>query len=203
MQNDFCMEGGYISQAGVDTSRVDEVVVATKRVLDCVREVGAKVIFTTLCFRADLADAPKIRLWRSEEMGVGIGTEGPRGRYLVRGESGAEIVSALQPLEGEVVVEKPGLGAFYATGLDAILRNSGIRNLIFAGVTTDVCVHATMLEANDRGYECLLMTDCTRAAKDSNYGAITEIVGMQHGLVGTLSASDAVIKGMRSAQMAS
>jgi nicotinamidase-related amidase len=131
-------------------------------------------------------------------LGVGIGDKGPLGRFLVSGEPGMEIVPELSPIEGELIIEKPGLGSFYSTDLDFILRNKGIKNLIITGVTTDVCVHTTMREANDRGYECLLLEDCTRATVHENYLATLDMTKMQHGLFGAVSDSESVIDALTS-----
>lgn len=197
MQIDFCSKGGYIDQMGFDTSVTKPVIHPIKRLLETVRTIpDFTVIYTRLGFRPDLSNAAPNRLWRSKQLGTEIGTKGPLGRYLVVGEPGMEIIPEVAPMEGEIVIDKPGLGGFYATDLDFILRNKGIQNLIITGVTTDVCVHTTMREANDRGYECLLLKDCTRATIHSNYVATLEMTTTQGGMFGTVSDSESVIEAL-------
>ena len=196
MQRDFLEPGGFGELLGNDVSLLRSTIGPNRRVLAAVRQAGMLVLHTREGHRPDLTDCPPAKLTRGGT--TFIGTEGPMGRILVRGEAGHEIIPELAPQSGEPVIDKPGKGAFYATDLELILRERRIRSLVVCGVTTEVCVHTTVREANDRGFECLVLEDCVGSyfpefqrvalAMFEAQGAIFAWVGASDDFLGALPA---------------
>ncbi|MBF2086734.1 cysteine hydrolase family protein [Thermoleptolyngbya sp. C42_A2020_037] len=192
MQRDFMEPGGFGDALGNDVTRLQAIVPALKELLAAFRALGLPVIHTIECHQPDLSDCPPAKLNRGKGS-LKIGDEGPMGRILVLGEPGNGIIPDLAPLPGEVVITKPGKGAFYATPLGAILAERGITHLLVTGVTTEVCVQTTMREANDRGYECLMVEDCTESYFPEFKQATLDMVRAQGGIVGWTAPSANVL----------
>lgn len=192
MQRDFLEPGGFGESLGNDVSLLQSIVPPLQRLLAAFRARTWPVIHTLECHQADLSDCPPAKLNRGRGS-IKIGDPGPMGRILIRGEAGNAIIAELQPLEQEIVIHKPGKGAFYATPLQAILQQKRITHLLITGVTTEVCVQTTLREANDRGYDCLLVEDCTASYFPDFKAATLEMVCAQDGIVGWTASSQQVM----------
>jgi nicotinamidase-related amidase len=192
MQRDFLEPGGFGETLGNDVSRLAVAVEPCRAVLDAARRRGMLVIHTREGHRPDLSDAPPAKVERGVPS-LRIGAPGPMGRILVRGEPGHDIIPALYPAAGEPVIDKPGKGAFYQTELELMLRNRGIENLLVCGVTTEVCVNTTVREANDRGYRCVVLSDCCASYFPEFHAAGLAMIKAQGGIFGWVSGSKAAL----------
>jgi nicotinamidase-related amidase len=188
MQRDFLLPGGFGALLGNDVSMLTKVVEPLGNVLDAARAAGMLIIHTREGHRPDMSDCPPAKLARGH-LKTPIGAEGPFGRILIRGEEGHGIIDELAPAEGEVVLDKPGKGAFYATDLELLLRNAQITSLIVTGVTTEVCVHTTVREANDRGFECLVPSDCVGSYFAEFQEVGLKMIAAQGGIFGWVTTS--------------
>ena len=199
MQRDFVEPGGFGESLGNDVGRLTAIIPACAAVLSAWRACGGLVVHTREAHKADLSDCPPAKRNRGNPT-LRIGDEGPMGRILVAGEPGNQIIEALAPIDGEVVIDKPGKGAFYATGLHELLQARGITHLLFGGVTTEVCVQTSMREANDRGYDCLLLEDCTESYFPAFKAATLDMVRAQGGIVGWTAPGAALLSALKSLQ---
>lgn len=196
MQRDFCDPGGYAAQAGIDVSRLASTVCHIQALLQAAREAGLLVIHTREGHLPDLSDCPAEKMRRSLAAGAPIGQRGPMGRLLIRGEYGHDIIDDLKPLAHEVLIDKPGYGAFYKTSLEAALTEHAITTLILCGVTTEVCVHSTLREAVDRGYSCMIVTNACAASDPCLQQPAIDMLAVEGGIFGTAVTSAAVIKAL-------
>ena len=183
MQRDFVEHGGFGEALGNDVTRLQAIIPAVAEIIGLFRAKGWPILHTRECHLPDLSDLPRAKHGRGKS-GLRIGDEGPMGRLLIRGERGAAIIPECAPLAGEMVIDKPGKGMFCNTACEAMLREKGITHLVFTGVTTEVCVQTSMREANDRGFECLLVTDCTESYFPAYKAAVVSMVTAQGGIVG-------------------
>ena len=198
MQRDFAEPGGFGASLGNDVSRITKIIPDVKRLIAGFRSAGLPVIHTMECHRPDLSDLPPAKRDRGNPS-LRIGDKGPMGRILIAGEPGTAILLELAPIDGEIVIEKPGKGAFYATGLGDILKRKGIKQLVFAGVTTEVCVQTTMREANDRGYECLLAEEATESYFPEFKAAAIAMIRAQGAIVGWTAHIDDILEAINHA----
>ncbi|MFP5361909.1 MAG: cysteine hydrolase family protein [Thermoleophilia bacterium] len=196
MQRDFLHPGGFGALLGNDVSLLMQVVAPLQAVLEAARAAGMVVVHTREGHRPDLSDCPPSKRARGH-LETPIGAQGPNGRILVRGEAGHAIVDELAPVAGEVVLDKPGKGAFYATDLEHLLRNRGITHLVVTGVTTEVCVHTTVREANDRGFECLVLSDCVGSYFPEFQEVGLRMIAAQGGIFGWVAASQDLLAVMQ------
>ncbi len=196
MQRDFIEPGGFGETLGNDVSLLEAIVPACQAVLGAWRLAGGLVVHTREAHLPDLSDCPPAKRERGNPS-LRIGDAGPMGRILVMGEPGNQIIPALAPVEGELVIDKPGKGAFYATGLHETLQARGITHLLFMGVTTEVCVQTSMREANDRGYEGLLLTDCTESYFPAFKAATVEMIHAQGAIVGWTAPSSVLLAALQ------
>jgi biuret amidohydrolase len=193
MQRDFVEPGGFGEALGNDVSPLQAAIGPTKQVLDAARTAGLLVVHTREGHRSDVSDLWPAKHGRGEGEVLRIGDPGPMGRLLVRGESGHDIVPELYPIAGEPVIDKPGKGSFYATDLELILRRNDIRSLLVCGVTTEVCVHTTVREANDRGFEAIVLADCTGSYFPEFQRVGLEMIKAQGGIFGWVSDSASAV----------
>ena len=194
MQQDFLSSDGYFASMGYSTEAARAIVPSLTEVIALMREHDIQVVFTREGHRPDMSDLTPMKRQRSANMGAAIGSTGPLGRFLVRGEPGWDLIPEIVPQPGDLLLDKPGNGAFYGTDLDQILRARGIRHLLLAGVTTDVCVHSTLREANDRGYECLLIEDCCAASDHKLHQAAIETTLNEGGIFGAVVGSAELVR---------
>jgi len=195
MQRDFVEPGGFGESLGNDVARLRTIVPPLQGLLSACRDVGVPIIHTRECHRPDLSDCPAAKRERGEPR-LRIGDPGPMGRILIAGEPGVEIIPELAPEAGEAVIDKPGKGAFYGTDFSGALESVGASHLLMTGVTTEVCVQTTMREANDRGYECLLVEDCTESYFPEFKAATLNMVRAQSGIVGWTATSGQVMEAL-------
>ena len=193
MQRDFLEPSGYAATAGLDVTALRRPIPTIRLLLNHARRCGMLVVHTREGHRPDLSDCPPAKLLRSRQAGAKIGSAGPLGRLLIRGESGHDIIDELQPLCCEPVVDKPGYGAFHQTDMAQILQTRGIRRLFICGVTTEVCVHSTLREATDRGYECVLIPDACGSSYPDLHDAALKMVTIEGGVFGRVADARSVI----------
>jgi biuret amidohydrolase len=195
MQRDFLEPGGFGEALGNDVSRLRRAVAPCQAVLGEARRLGVLVIHTREGHRTDLSDAPRHKVERGDPS-TRIGARGPMGRILIRGEPGHDIIPELHPMKTEPVIDKPGKGAFYQTDLELILRNRGIDTLFFAGVTTEVCVNTTVREANDRGFRCIVLSDCCASYFPEFHDAGLAMIKAQGGIFGAVTGSQQLLRSL-------
>lgn len=197
MQRDFCSPQGYAARAGLEVARLARPIAQIQRLLLAARAAGMLVVHTREGHLPDLSDCPPEKMRRSMRAGAPIGSPGPMGRLLVRGEYGHDFIDALQPQAGEVVIDKPGYGAFHRTGLEDVLIGRHTRQLILCGVTTEVCVHSTLREAVDRGYSCTTVGDATAASDPALQAPALAMIGVEGGIFGQVASTDQLLSALQ------
>jgi len=193
MQRDFCAPGGYADQAGLDIERLRAPILPIRRLLSAARQRGLLIVHTREGHRPDLSDLPETKRRRAQASNAPIGSSGPMGRLMVRGEYGNDLIDELQPEPGEPVIDKPGYSAFAHTDLELLLHNRGIRQLILTGVTTEVCVSSTQRQAVDLGFACLTVADACGSVYPELHAAALSMIGVEGGIFGEVVTSDALI----------
>jgi nicotinamidase-related amidase len=202
MQRDFCDDGGYAAQAGLDTARLAGPIANIRLLLDAARAAGLLVVHTREGHLPDLSDCPPAKLLRSIAAGAPIGQRGAMGRLLVRGEYGHDIIDRLKPEAGEPVIDKPGYGAFHRTGLEDLLQRRAIQTLILCGVTTEVCVHSTLREAVDRGLACITVGDACAASDPALQQPALDMIRVEGGIFGAVVETESLLRGLHGAPQA-
>ncbi|WP_082585716.1 cysteine hydrolase family protein [Hydrogenophaga sp. Root209] len=197
LQRDFCSPGGYADKAGIDIGPLQAVVANAVRLLQAARAADLLVVHTREGHLSDLSDCPASKLHRSVDAGAPIGSQGPLGRLLVRGEQGHDFVDAVRPVAGEEVIDKPGYGAFHHTRLAQLLAARDIERLIVCGVTTEVCVHSTLREAVDRGFLCTTVGDATAASNPALQASALAMIGVEGGIFGRVCSTDEVVASLQ------
>jgi len=196
MQNDFCAPGGFGERLGNDIAATSAIIPTIQAVLHAARQLGMLVIHTREGHLPDLSDCPPSKLARSRKQGAGIGDVGPMGRILIRGEQGHHIVPELAPISREIVIDKPGKGAFYNTELSEVLQQHSITHLVVCGVTTHVCVSSTVREANDRDYQCVVLSDATAAFDHKDHEAALRMIHQQGGIFGWVTDTQSFMQSL-------
>ena len=193
LQRDFLDPRGYAANAGLDISLLRRAIAPAARLLAAAREAGMVIVHTREANAPDLSDVPPAFLDATRRTGAAVGTPGPLGRFLIRGEPGTEITDEVRPVEGEIVIDKPGFSAFEGTALDAMLRTRGIRTLLLCGITTEVCVMSTLRTAIDRGFRCITVGDACASAYPHLHAAALEMIGVEGGVFGEVATTAEVV----------
>ena len=193
MQRDFCSPQGYAARAGIDVTGLAQPIAHIKQLLDSARQAKLLIVHTREGHLPDLSDCPPEKLRRSVAAGAAIGSQGPMGRLLIRGEFGHDFIDELQPMASEVVIDKPGYGAFHQTVLAKVFAQHAVTILIICGVTTEVCVHSTLREAVDRGFSCITVADATAASNPALQKPAIDMISVEGGIFGQVATTSEVV----------